>query len=248
MKSKASVAPKHAHRFRHVKFGALLITAFISTLAGVLLSFLGQYLLLGESTGLVFFKVSSSSETIKPTPSIASIAPSSKNSKTTDVSGIPATAPGKTLSLGQQAIVEIDTGFEKSSLVQVSLVSIEKASPSQHFTLRKSLPQLEGMTVYFSKYSLVKVGGSELSGFDVYGLFSTLSSQSVEIPRLKISDWKDCGSSILPPEVDKANYPVTICLASAAPVNGLKPVAAQFSQPFGIYNKDNSGQIIWFIE
>ena len=235
------LAPRHSARRR----GNKALAASLGTLLVLLLS--GTTYFLG---GLYpVNKIIHLNQTSTPTPT-KTPTPMPTNSPTDlwngeGASGLKETNPGSNVAFGENVSVPIDTGANGKSLVEITLKEISTATPEESKALEKSVPQLRGMEIYFSRYTISKLAGAPLGGFDIRPLLSAVTAEGYIVTSLDIANWNKCSYLPLPASIDDAGSSYSFCLASAAPIQGLIPVSGQFAQSGSPYDLAAHGQITW---
>lgn len=238
---KTELAPRHSVQRRGNK--ALAVT--YGTLFFLILS-VTSYVLGGMYPVNTIFHLN---QTSTPTPT-KTLTPTPTNSPTDlwngeGASGLKETTPGSNVPFGESVSVPIDTGANGKSLAEITLKEISIATPEESKALEKSVPQLRGMAIYFSRYTISKLGGSPLAGFDIRPLLSAVTAEGFIVTSLDIANWNKCSYQPLPTSIDDAGSSYSFCLASAAPIQGLIPVSGQFAQSGSPYDLAAHGQITW---
>lgn len=182
-----------------------------------------------------------------PTPTVTPISIPSGAWATATQTAMPVSVsqPGSTVKFGDSAQIQIALGDGQLSLISVSADAPLLASDADQTILLKSVPQLDGMSVYYLRVYISKVTGDPLAGADLTTLFEAVTQQRQPLQRLLLSDWRKCSGTMLPSDIDTIGTTATLCFAAAAPTEGLVPAGIQFSQSGGPYEAAQGTSIAW---
>jgi hypothetical protein len=225
---------------------ALVVVALAGVAVGV-----GGTLLLPRFLELLPVPAGSSPTPTPPSATTsASATPGGAGSGQPRASSAALTPPATTLALGKTATVTLSLPGGHSAVITLTPLAPVVASPENTEALRKVLPQLAGMRVYFTQVQVSKVAGDRVAETDLAPVLQSITRDGAVVPSLAIARWTPCGALTLGAQLDATvgatQVTQTLCLASAgsAAPEGLVPTGLRFAQPGGLYDPPASG-VTW---